>query len=129
VYIWIKNPGWSPGFFYIFTPNYRRMVFTPGFISGSEIIIIFFVILLLFGADKIPDIARTLGKGMREFRKVTNDLKREINNSTRDLKDDVEDLKKDIDRNKEEISGKFRKYVDESDISKGIDKIKDDLKG
>lgn len=104
------------------------MEIVPVFISGSEIIIIFLVILLLFGADKIPDIARTLGKGMSEFRKVTNDLKREINSSTRDLRDEVEDLKKDMDHTKDNLSGEFRKYVDDSDISKDIDEIKDDLK-
>jgi sec-independent protein translocase protein TatA len=35
-------------------------------ISGQEIIIIIIVILILFGADKLPEIARTMGKGMRE---------------------------------------------------------------
>ena len=99
----------------------------PGFISGSEILIIFFVVLLLFGADKIPEIARTLGKGLREFRKVTNDLKREINSSTRDIKDEVDDLRKDMDKTKDELSGQMRKYVDEADISRDINEIKDDL--
>lgn len=104
----------------------------PAFISGSEIIIIFFVILLLFGADKIPEIARTLGKGMREFRKVTNDLKREFNNNTGGLKEDIDHLKKDMDQTKDDLTGKFRDYVDDSGISEGINKvnkIKDDLKG
>ena len=105
------------------------MEFFPAFISGSEIIIIFLVVLLLFGADKIPDIARTLGKGMREFRKVTNDLKREFNSSTTGIREEVEDLKKDMDKTKDELSGEFRKYVDDSDIIKDVNEIKDDLKG
>ena len=100
----------------------------PAFISGSEIIIIFFVILLLFGADKIPEIARTLGKGMREFRKVTSDLKREFNNTTGGLKDDIDNLKKDIDHTKDDLSGEFRKYVDDSGISEDVKDIKDDIK-
>ena len=34
------------------------------FISGAEIVFVFFIVLLVFGADKIPSIARTLAKGM-----------------------------------------------------------------
>ena len=105
------------------------MEFIPAFISGSEIIIIFLVVLLLFGADKIPDIARTLGKGMREFRKVTNDLKREFNDSTTGLREEVEDLKKDMDKTKNELTSEIKKHVDESDITKDVKEIKDDLKG
>jgi len=41
------------------------------FISGQEIVIVFVVVLLLFGANKIPEFARGLGKGLREFRKAT----------------------------------------------------------
>ena len=48
------------------------------FISGQEIFIVMIVVLLLFGANKIPEIAKGLGKGMREFRKATDDIKREI---------------------------------------------------
>ena len=39
---------------------------------------VFFIILLVFGADKVPDIARTLGKGMRQVRNATQDIKDEI---------------------------------------------------
>ncbi|HRW62697.1 MAG TPA: twin-arginine translocase TatA/TatE family subunit, partial [Bacteroidales bacterium] len=41
------------------------------FISGQEIFVILLVVLLLFGANKIPEIARGLGKGFREFQKAT----------------------------------------------------------
>ncbi len=101
----------------------------PAFISGSEIIIVFVVVLLLFGADKIPEIARMMGKGMREFRKVTNDLKNEFNSSTSGLKDDIDGFKKDLDQTKDDLSGEFRKYVDESGISEDVNEIKEDLKG
>ncbi|MDK2978781.1 MAG: sec-independent protein translocase protein TatA [Bacteroidales bacterium] len=62
------------------------------FISGQEIFIILLVVLLLFGANKIPEIARGLGKGMREFRKAADDIKREVNNHTDDIKKDMKDL-------------------------------------
>ncbi len=101
----------------------------PVFISGSEIIIVFVIVLLLFGADKIPEIARGLGKGMKEFRKITGDLKQEFQESTSGLKDDFDEIKKDVDQTKQDLTGEFRKYVDDSDITKDINEIKNDLKG
>ncbi|MEM1057448.1 MAG: twin-arginine translocase TatA/TatE family subunit [Bacteroidota bacterium] len=44
-----------------------------------EIGLIFLVILLVFGAKRIPEIARGLGKGIREFKDATNDIKQELN--------------------------------------------------
>jgi len=100
-----------------------------GFISGSEIIIVFVIVLLLFGADKIPEIARGMGKGMREFRKITGEIKNEFKESTSGLSDDIKDIKNDMDQTKDNLSGEFRKYVDDSGISQDINEIKDDLKG
>ena len=48
---------------------------TPG---PFEIILILVVVLLLFGAKRIPEIARGLGKGIREFKDATNDIKHEL---------------------------------------------------
>ncbi|HPF94740.1 MAG TPA: twin-arginine translocase TatA/TatE family subunit [Tenuifilaceae bacterium] len=48
------------------------------FIGGTEIIFIVIAVLMLFGAKKIPEIARALGKGFREFQNATNEIKREI---------------------------------------------------
>lgn len=66
------------------------------FISGQEIVIVFVVVLILFGAKKVPEVARGLGKGMREFRKATDEIKKEINESTEDIMDDVNDLRDDM---------------------------------
>lgn len=49
--------------------------FTP-----PEIMLILFVILLLFGGDKLPVLARGLGKGIRDFKEASEGVKREINN-------------------------------------------------
>ena len=46
--------------------------------GGFEWIIIVLVILLFFGAKRIPELARGLGKGISEFRKASDDLKKEI---------------------------------------------------
>lgn len=62
------------------------------FISGQEIFVILLVVLLLFGANKIPDIAKGLGKGMREFQKAADDIKKEMSDHTGDLKNDFKDI-------------------------------------
>jgi len=66
------------------------------FISGQEIFIVMIVVLLLFGANKIPEIAKGLGKGMREFRKATDDIKKEINDQSREITHDVNKFKDDL---------------------------------
>ncbi|MAC92351.1 MAG: sec-independent translocation protein MttA [Flavobacteriaceae bacterium] len=78
------------------------------FISGAEIVFVFFIVLLVFGADKIPSIARTLAKGMTQVRQATNDIKSEIQKSVdtdienptksiaQDLKKEVDEVKKDF---------------------------------
>ncbi len=63
------------------------------FISGAEIFIILVVVLVLFGAKKIPEIAKGLGKGMREFRKATDDIKKELSDSSSDIINNIKDMK------------------------------------
>ncbi|WP_026704018.1 Sec-independent protein translocase subunit TatA/TatB [Flavobacterium soli] len=53
-------------------------------IGGSEIFFIIIVVVMLFGADKVPEIARTLGKGMAQLKNATNDIKSEIQRSAED---------------------------------------------
>lgn len=66
------------------------------FISGSEIFIILIVVLVLFGAKKIPELAKGLGKGMREFKKATDDIKKEINDNSGDIVKDINEMKDDL---------------------------------
>lgn len=47
-------------------------------IGGGELIFIMFVVLMLFGADKVPEMARTMGKAMAQLKNATNDIKNEI---------------------------------------------------
>ena len=76
------------------------------FISGAEIGFILFIVLLVFGADKIPEIARGLGKTMRQIKDATNDIKSEITKSAEkqgiDL-DITKDVRKEIDKIKEDV--------------------------
>lgn len=48
----------------------------------GEILVILFIILLLFGAKKLPDLARGLGQGMREFRRASSEIQDEIKSAT-----------------------------------------------
>lgn len=48
-------------------------------IGGGEFLFIIIVVLMLFGSDKIPEMARALGKGMAQLRNATNEVKSEIN--------------------------------------------------
>jgi sec-independent protein translocase protein TatA len=54
-------------------------------IGGPEILVIFLIILLLFGADKLPELARGIGKGMNEFRKASDNLKNEFEKSKNEI--------------------------------------------
>ena len=56
-------------------------------IGGWEYLIIFLVIWLLFGAKKIPDLARGLGQGIQEFRKASDEVKREIEQGKKDAEE------------------------------------------
>lgn len=73
------------------------------FISGAELVFVFFIILLVFGADKVPDIARTLGKGMRQVRNATQDIKDEIQKSAEKQGLDTKKIEKDIKEVKDEV--------------------------
>ena len=50
-----------------------------GNLGSTEIIIIAFVVLLLFGGKKIPELMRGLGKGVSQFKKGMNDIEQELN--------------------------------------------------
>ena len=50
-------------------------------LGAPEIIIILFVVLLLFGAKKLPELAKGFGKGIKEFKKAQKDVSDEINDS------------------------------------------------
>ena len=67
------------------------------FISGPEILFIGLIVLLVFGADKIPEISRGLGKGIRQVKDATQDIKNEIKKSADKQGIDTDSIKKEID--------------------------------
>jgi len=76
------------------------------FIGGPEIFVIVLIIIMLFGAKRIPEIARGLGQGIREVKNATSDIQQEIVNSAKDIekvKDSVNVEKQIKDRLKSKI--------------------------
>lgn len=68
------------------------------FIGGPEIVLIFLFALLFWGSKSIPDVAKMLGKGVKEFRKVSETIKSELDDSTSDLKKDLDEIKDNINK-------------------------------
>lgn len=87
------------------------------FISSPEIVLILFVVVMVFGADKIPEIARGLGKGMRTLKDATNDIKHEITKSadkhgidtsiTKDVDDELKKVKEEL----EDFTGSVKRKL------------------
>jgi sec-independent protein translocase protein TatA len=59
-------------------PNLPATLAIMDFLGGSEMLLIFFLILMLFGGQKMPELARGLGKAIREFKKATAGVEEEI---------------------------------------------------
>ena len=92
------------------------------FISGAEIFFIMFIVVMVFGADKIPDIAKGLGKGMRQLKDATEDIKQEIQKSAEkqgidtsivdDIRGEIDSVKNSVKGNIDNVTGKVRENVD-----------------
>ncbi|SHI75984.1 Sec-independent protein translocase subunit TatA/TatB [Flavobacterium terrae] len=110
-------------------------------IGGGELILVIFIALMLFGSEKIPDIARTLGKGMAQLKNATNEIKSEIQKSadnheigslTRDFNAEVEQVKQGFNKMVDDETAKITGDNNPLDISKEINEVKenfDDLTG
>ncbi len=66
--------------------GYLPFSFIEG-IGGPELMMILFVVLLLFGGQKLPELAKGFGKTMREFRKAANGVEEEFKRAVDDLPD------------------------------------------
>ena len=95
------------------------MIYQPTFlfISGAEIALILFIVIMVFGADKLPEIARGLGKGMRTLKNATNDIKHEITKTaenqgidtsiTKEVNDELKKVKEDL----EDFTGSVKRKL------------------
>lgn len=71
-----------------------------GGFGGFEVLIILLVILLFFGAKRIPELARGIGQGITEFRKASDEIKKELEQGQKEgfsssTKEDVQTKKQD----------------------------------
>lgn len=87
-------------------------------------IFIIFIALMLFGSDKIPVIARSLGKGMAQLKNATNEIKSEISKSAEanGLDTSIKDLTSTFNIEVESIKGSL-----DTNVTNPLDKMKEDI--
>ncbi|WP_269685694.1 Sec-independent protein translocase subunit TatA/TatB [Flavobacterium lacustre] len=106
-------------------------------IGGGELIFIMFIVLMLFGSDKVPEIARTMGKAMAQLKNATNDIKSEIQKGAeangfdqRALTDLTGNITSEINKAKDNLLGDTSNFTSISNtFTSEIDKAKDNLLG
>jgi sec-independent protein translocase protein TatA len=88
----------------------------------SELIFLFFLALIIFGPKKLPEIGKTLGKGMREFKKATDDLKSnweehvresESDTSIKELKQSLQDIHAEVQSSTSDLGRHIQGHFDE----------------
>jgi sec-independent protein translocase protein TatA len=62
-------------------------------LGGGEIMVVLLVVLLFFGSKSIPNLARGLGKGLREFREASEGIKKEIERSANSIEEETKEIK------------------------------------
>jgi sec-independent protein translocase protein TatA len=97
-------------------------------IGGGELVFIMFIVLMLFGSDKVPEIARTMGKAMAQLKNATNDIKSEIQKGaeangldTKSLSDMTGNINAQISKAKEDLIGDS--VVQATKVKEDIDDI------
>jgi len=84
-----------------------------GPIGWTEMVVIFFVALVVFGPEKLPDLAKTAAKGLREFKKATDGLKSNWEEHLRDVETPVNEAKKTFEEAKADVVEASAKIVEE----------------
>ena len=74
-----------------------------GQIGFPELMIIFLIALLVFGPKKLPELGKSLGKGLKEFRRATDDLKSTWQEQMKDVERSVEEVKTTVNEAANEI--------------------------
>jgi TatA/E family protein of Tat protein translocase len=68
-----------------------------------ELVVIFVIALLVFGPKKLPELGKSLGKGLREFKRATEDLKSNWDEHLRDVEQTANEAAKEIKETEQEI--------------------------
>ncbi len=79
------------------------MILLLGMPGGPELILIAFIVLLLFGGRKLPELMKGLGKGIREFNNAKNSIQSEINTELKEIEKPKIEIKEDVKVEKEKI--------------------------
>ena len=106
-------------------------------IGGGELIFIMLIVLMLFGSDKVPEIARTMGKAMAQLKNATNDIKSEIQKGAeangfdqKTLFDLQSNITSEVNKVKDNLLGDNSQFNDiAGNISSEINKAKDNMLG
>ena len=102
-------------------------------IGPAELILIFIIALLVFGPKKLPEIGRTVGKALREFKKASDDIKSrieeeieasEIKDIRKDIQSGADAFKAEIQRASEEVTKDAEIKDIPKDIQAGVDPYK-----
>src|SRR5215470_7703427 len=83
-----------------------------GQLGFSEMLVIFIVALLVFGPKKLPELGKSLGKGIREFKKATEELKSSWEDQVKDISTPLNDVKRDIHNMGQDMKADFYKHLD-----------------
>jgi TatA/E family protein of Tat protein translocase len=78
-----------------------------GQLGMMELVVIFVVALLVFGPKKLPELGKSLGKGLREFKRATDDLKSSWNDQVRDVEQTANEATSDLRETDREIKAEF----------------------
>lgn len=79
-------------------------------IGGGEFMVILMFILIFFGSKRIPELARSLGKGIREVKDATDSIKQEISGSVRDVEREIYENRKNFSEEMDQV----RKKIEEN---------------
>jgi sec-independent protein translocase protein TatA len=83
-----------------------------GQLGFSEMLVIFIVALLVFGPKKLPELGKSLGKGIREFKKATEELKSSWEDQVKDITTPLNEVKSDIHNIGQDMKSDFYKHLD-----------------
>lgn len=106
----------------------NSLVIYPAFLDFEEIVIILVVAVVLFGPDKIPEIARGLGSAVRKLKEASEDIKQEIMNPVDDV-NPIKDIQKSIkDLNPiDDIKNSFKNVNPMDDFQKSFDDVRNPI--
>lgn len=96
-------------------------------IGGGELFFILIVILMLFGSDKIPEIARTLGKGMAQLKNATNEIKHEIQKGAEDSGLDMKSLTGGISEEIASAKESMNQAINPVELQNPVEEIKEEF--